>query len=204
MSSGCAHFVEVDLQDNLIWQWSEVCMGGRKGSIHLISNLTSRTPHPPCSLMVIHFGMFLMTHVHLLGVSSARCSNCVRSCPCSRACSSTATSSNHSHEQGLTISPCEFAFLVTSIRAYICAHVCALVDSRHKRIPLHSMLCHREHQHSFHHLRVLALNGCAIQSWASIQLLEPVLTNIEELYLVRRRVSACTSNNLCSYFPPCA
>jgi len=35
----------------------------------------------------------------------------------------------------------------------------------------------------FSGLRVLALNGCKIQSWSSFQLLEPFLSNIEELYL---------------------
>lgn len=36
---------------------------------------------------------------------------------------------------------------------------------------------------SFHGIRVLALNACNIRSWASMQLLEPLLPVIEELYL---------------------
>lgn len=35
----------------------------------------------------------------------------------------------------------------------------------------------------FSKLRVLALNGCGIKSWAAVQLLEPHLPVIEELYL---------------------
>ena len=35
----------------------------------------------------------------------------------------------------------------------------------------------------FHGLRVLALNGCDLQSWAAVELLEPLLTAVDELYL---------------------
>lgn len=42
---------------------------------------------------------------------------------------------------------------------------------------------------SFAHLRVLALSSCNIRSWAQLQLLEPLLPAIEELYLANNQLT---------------
>lgn len=44
------------------------------------------------------------------------------------------------------------------------------------------------HSNCFANLKVLALNGCNIKSWAQIQLLEPLLPNLEELYLANNQL----------------
>ena len=41
----------------------------------------------------------------------------------------------------------------------------------------------------FANLKVLALNGCNITSWAQVQSLEPILPNLEELYLANNKLS---------------
>ena len=41
----------------------------------------------------------------------------------------------------------------------------------------------------FAHLKVLALNACGIKSWVSVQLLDPFLPCLEELYLANNSLS---------------
>ena len=54
--------------------------------------------------------------------------------------------------------------------------------------PITESVCGTLSSSCFANLRVLALNSCAIASWASVQLLEPFLPSVQELYLENNRL----------------
>ncbi len=64
----------------------------------------------------------------------------------------------------------------------------ALLLHGNKMEPLTCSVIERFPANCFANLQVLALNGCNIRSWQQVQMLEPLLPELQELYLANNNL----------------